>query len=461
MIVHSNLAAMTALSSLKKNGKKADDNLEQVQTGEKLPTVRHDSSAYSISERMRSQIRALDQNSANTNEGIDMLQNAAAAIQSQIDIMRTIKAKVIDAANDSNTDEDRAIIQKELNQMFDQLEEIATTTKYNNQQLLVGDEVSDVVISWAVLSEAVEVPNSDSMNVINEDSKVDGESRAMFKPRTDTDPDYYDIDYNSWFSSNPQAIIPDDLYDKGFRSYCSTCNNQWWNFIFYDGQDTGRPSIPQDVMIDVSKVTDAESLVNAILTQSAPHLNHTQKASSDTPGVFRLYDPRPDDAIPSICDGIVSRAKKSEKNLYEKRKVIQDTEKSNSYITIHIPQTTLSHIFYSIAEPGTIKDYPITTKDGRSSLLGVRGERGLVDLGIEYLLDAETEIGAQMQRIEVSNSNITTKRENAQSSESTIRDADMAKSMVNYTKHNILSQASQSMLAQSNQNAGNVLELIG
>ncbi len=170
MIIHSNLVAMTALSNLKKNGKKADDSLEQVSTGEKLPTVKHDSSAYAISERMRAQIRALDQNDANTTKGVDMLQTAAGSVQSQIDLMRTIKQKVIDAANDSNTDEDRAIIQKELNQLYDQIEEVANTTRYNNRQLLIGDTIRRTIISWEIMDVAEEVPDSDLMNMITEDT---------------------------------------------------------------------------------------------------------------------------------------------------------------------------------------------------------------------------------------------------------------------------------------------------
>ena len=84
----------------------------------------------------------------------------------------------------------------------------------------------------------------------------------------------------------------------------------------------------------------------------------------------------------------------------------------------------------------------------------------LIDRGIDYVLDAMTEVGAQMQRLELSNSNIVTKRENAQASESTIRNIDMAKEMIEQTKLNILANASQAMLAQSNQNLSNVLELI-
>ncbi len=79
---------------------------------------------------------------------------------------------------------------------------------------------------------------------------------------------------------------------------------------------------------------------------------------------------------------------------------------------------------------------------------------------MEYSLDQATTIGAYLQRLEHTATNITTSTENVQAAESTIRDADMAKEMTDYTKFNILTQASQSMLAQVNQNATAALGLL-
>ena len=75
------------------------------------------------------------------------------------------------------------------------------------------------------------------------------------------------------------------------------------------------------------------------------------------------------------------------------------------------------------------------------------------------LLTQQTTIGSVESRLEYTSSNLTTASENVQSSESTIRDADMAKEMTNYTKNNVLLQAAQSMLAQANQSSSNVLSL--
>ena len=83
-----------------------------------------------------------------------------------------------------------------------------------------------------------------------------------------------------------------------------------------------------------------------------------------------------------------------------------------------------------------------------------------IDQALKYLLHVNTTLGAESQRMDAMSSNITVNGENTQGAESTLRDADMAKEITGYTKANVLSQTAQSMLAQSNQHLGNVLDLL-
>ena len=83
-----------------------------------------------------------------------------------------------------------------------------------------------------------------------------------------------------------------------------------------------------------------------------------------------------------------------------------------------------------------------------------------IDAALDYALEEATYVGSYISRLEYTEENIVTANENTQASESTIRDADMAKEMMSYTKNNVLAQASQSMLAQANQNASSVLSLL-
>lgn len=93
-------------------------------------------------------------------------------------------------------------------------------------------------------------------------------------------------------------------------------------------------------------------------------------------------------------------------------------------------------------------------------MLGIPPDKGILDRGIDYLLDAQTTIGAQMNHMDYADSNIVTSHENTTSAESVIRDADMAKTMMEYAKSNLLAQDSQSMLAQANQTPQAVISLL-
>ncbi|MBQ3444082.1 MAG: hypothetical protein IJG33_12655 [Selenomonadaceae bacterium] len=114
--------------------------------------------------------------------------------------------------------------------------------------------------------------------------------------------------------------------------------------------------------------------------------------------------------------------------------------------------------------------------DMRAQALGLKGSDGtridvftkehanaainVIENALTKALDQQTTIGAIEARLEYTSTNLTTSSENVQAAESTIRDADMAKEMTNYTKSNVLLQAAQAMLAQANQNSSAVLSLL-
>ncbi|MBQ3336620.1 MAG: hypothetical protein IJG80_04370 [Selenomonadaceae bacterium] len=165
-----------------------------------------------------------------------------------------------------------------------------------------------------------------------------------------------------------------------------------------------------------------------------------------------------------IADGISFKEEyeRERRNFSVKDLVIQHTDRADMNIHIKIPQMTLDHIFDPLPVVGkTIFDYPVTNKDSRDALLGKPIPPGILDIGLQYLLDAATFVGAQNKRLEFTAENITTETENLTASESVIRDADMAKEVTEYTKQNILSQAAQYMLAQANQLHSSILSLLG
>ena len=125
---------------------------------------------------------------------------------------------------------------------------------------------------------------------------------------------------------------------------------------------------------------------------------------------------------------------------------IQHGTKANQRVNIYINDMHNSAMMTDVADVST-RDKAIASID-------------FVDVALEYALNEASNIGAYLQRMEYTEANVTVESENTQSAESTIRDSDMAKEMTEYTKYNVLSQASQSMLAQANQNMSGVLSLL-
>lgn len=137
MVVKNNMSAVQILNTLNKNSGELTKSLAKVSSGMKINSAADDSSAYAISERMRVQLRGLTQDIQNTQNGSSLLRTAEGAVQSTIEILKTMKEKAINAANDTNTDKDRAIIQKEIVQLLEQVNDNALVT-FNGKYLLDG-----------------------------------------------------------------------------------------------------------------------------------------------------------------------------------------------------------------------------------------------------------------------------------------------------------------------------------
>ncbi len=136
-IVKNNIPAMLVLNTLNKNSNGLGKSLKKVATGERLTSAEEDASSFGISERMRIRIRALDQAIQNSENDNSLMQTAEAALGSTLEILRTLKERAINSANDSNTDDDRKNLQKEIDGLIDQVDDNALVT-FNGKYLIDG-----------------------------------------------------------------------------------------------------------------------------------------------------------------------------------------------------------------------------------------------------------------------------------------------------------------------------------
>ena len=138
MSIMNNSAAAMTLGELNKNIRRVGKQIAKLSSGQKLNSAGDDASGYAISEKMRVQLRGLDQDIENVQTGSSLLKVAAGGIDDIVSELRSLKELSINAANDHNSDLDRETLQKEFEQRKADIEDIASTTNYNGKILLDG-----------------------------------------------------------------------------------------------------------------------------------------------------------------------------------------------------------------------------------------------------------------------------------------------------------------------------------
>ncbi len=142
MIINHNIAALNTYRQLSANGTNTSKALEKLSSGLRINRAGDDAAGLAISEKMRAQIRGLDQASANAQDGISMIQTAEGSLNETHSILQRMKELATQAANDTNVDVDREEIQKEINQLTSEINRIGNTTEFNKQVLLNGGGVN-------------------------------------------------------------------------------------------------------------------------------------------------------------------------------------------------------------------------------------------------------------------------------------------------------------------------------
>lgn len=138
MRINTNLSAMTALNNSTKTTALASSSMEKLSSGLKINKAGDDAAGLAISEKMRSQIRGLDQASQNTQDVISVVQTAEGAMEETGNILQRMRELTVQAANETNTVEDRAKITEELTQLTSEIDRIANSTEFNGKKILNG-----------------------------------------------------------------------------------------------------------------------------------------------------------------------------------------------------------------------------------------------------------------------------------------------------------------------------------
>ena len=438
MVVKNNMSAVSTLNTLNKNSSALASSLKKVSSGMKINSAADDASGYAISERMRVQIRGLDQANQNTQNGTSMMKVAEGAVSSTVDILKTLKEKVINAANDTNTDSDRATIQKELDQSIDQINDNANVT-YNGKYLVDGSHNSKVQTTTTAMTNeslfstttgstafcAMQDRNGNSLNINSLDTVTisfvkEGKTYSATASAT-----------NNLDKLIENANAATDGKGKAVNAF---------NTVIKTGSFIGK-----DIAGDTVHTADEKNA----LTISAAGSGVANQISGITISVTNTQGQvqKSANAVLDNFSESIRAQNKSDDNAIN----LQVGTKANQSIRVGLTDMRAEALGLQSSTGQTIQ---IGTQQQANAAVNV------LDNAVQKALDQQTTIGSVQSRLSYTSSNLTTASENVQASESTIRDADMAKEMTEYTKNNVLLQAAQSMLAQANQSSSSVLSLL-
>ena len=430
MVVKNNMSALSTLNTLNKNTKALSKSLQKVSSGMKINSAADDASGYAISERMRVQIRSLDQANSNAQNGGSMMKVAEGAVSSTVEILKTLKEKAVNAANDTNTDADRQTIQKELDQSIDQINDNANVT-FNGQYLVDGSKNSKTDATCTALTNqnlstgtasttkltGLAARNGDSLN-IQETDKV----TVSWVKNGQTHTADLTVNSTTTLASALQLCTDIDVKEKADSYICRDGSN---NSVF---------------------TASGESAV----TITAKKTGITEQISGFTISV-------------TDNTGAVRKSANAALDAFDETLRGQNESKDDNSINLQVGAKANQTIKVGLTD---MKAQALGLQGSDNKTLQVGNQKqanaaiNVLDSAIQKALDQQTTIGAVQSRLEYTQSNLTTASENVTAAESTIRDADMAKEMTEYTKNNVLMQAAQSMLAQANQSSSNVLSLL-
>lgn len=438
MVVKNNMSAVNTLNILNRNQSALAKSLQKVSSGMKINDAGDDASGYAISERMRVQIRSLDQDKQNTQNGNSMMKTAEGAVASTVEILKTLKEKAINAANDTNTDEDRRTIQKEINQMVDQIDDNALAT-YNGKYLVDGSRNSvgtatcttltntalSTAAGWGSALTALESRQNERLNIQSTDNVTISYVR---QGKT----------YTTTFSVGTNALS--DIIAK--TAYNGTDSLKGSDLV---GGATAGAWIGLDKSGNSVYTADNKTAlsINSAGAGTSYQISAFTIGITDNTGALRK-------TANTSLDAFNERIRSENKSV-DNALVLQTGVKANQAIKVSMTDMRSLALGMKGMDGSVIS---VQTQDKANAAINS------IDSALQKALDEQANIGAVQTRLRYTASNLTTASENVQNSESTIRDADMAKEMTEYTKNNVLLQAAQSMLAQANQNSSAVLSLL-
>ena len=464
MVVQHNMQAMNANRMLNVTTSAQSKSTEKLSSGYRINRAADDAAGLTISEKMRKQIRGLDQASTNAEDGVSSVQTAEGALTEVHSMLQRMNELATQAANGTNSkDSDRQAIQDEIDQLTTEIDRVSETTKFNETYLLKGDKGAtknvymnghDAGLKGTLTDSAKsatfvmdDLKAGDKVTIGGKeysigstlaDAKASYAGAAAGDKVTIDGTEYTVVDANGTEDTGANklkvASLDAKVNDGSVVSYKTSKLTVMTDAKKADGTN-GADGIDDDDSSVISKDV-AETKIQNELT-AANNIGTVDHAAT------------------------VAKATANGKTTYTISKgyaTVADTLSFNLHVGADADMTNKINVSIDSMDSASlgIKGLNIKDDSGNAATYAVDA----ISDAISKVSSQRSSLGAVQNRLEHTINNLDNVVENTTTAESRIRDTDMASEMVNYSKNNILAQAGQSMLAQANQSTQGVLSLL-
>lgn len=441
MRINHNISAQMANVNLKRTDSRLSSSLERLSSGYKINKAADDSAGMAITNKMRAQIRALDQASRNSQDGQSIIETAEGAMGEIETILQRVRELAVQTANDTYALEDREAVQKEVDELLDEVDRIATTTEFNGTALLDGSAARTFGSSNIDIK-----PVYTSMSVEKGDYKLTVDQVAEPAELTVPLPSVPgSIELNKTLIEFP-ATMNDDAVAEKLQAACDAMNIDM-------ERNGGSVTFKTRATGSLEKITYSDGT--------------GEKVANGKEAKITFQDGFSSTATYSSDGNLVTIRDNEGFEMQIETNAVGETDLrvfDAGYMTVQIGANESQTLNMNFPEVSCL-NLGLRSSDGNDKInlcTQYSSENALnsMDWAIKKVSGARSTLGSYQNRLETTTSSLDLSSQNITEAMSRISDTDMADEMTKYTQYEVLSQAATSMLAQANNRPQQIMSLL-
>jgi len=392
MIINHNISALNANRMFAGNVKSMENQMTKLASGERINKGADDAAGLAVSEKMRAQVRGLNQASRNLQDGISLIQTAEGFLKESSDVLQRIRELTVQAANGTYTNEDRAQITVEIDEMIKELNRVHEDAKFNTMRLLDGKTTG---------FNSFGVQNAEATNL------------------TALKPENIALARNANFNTTlPNQTTASGMNGVVIQSGANTDERMFIKLDTFNSYSLGLTATPGQTYAQIAQGLNGDGSARTSVNENLAW----RERSFYTPTALNLESAMYLES--SITPSAIRKAE-------------------NKDVTI------------DLLPPQVDNRVNVSSSERATETIAV------LDIALNKVNKQRADLGGFQNRLEMAQKGVDNAAENLQAAESRIRDTDMAKEFINFTRDQIMSNSAASMTAQANMRSQLIMRILG